>query len=381
MANSVIHLNLPSFQATVMTLKDTTLRGWPYVIAHTSAARPIVIASSEKAYQEGVRVGMSLAQASSSVPKLKILPPDPLFASQVERSLLQIASRYTPVIQHAAQGEFFLDVKGTQRLFGPPIDCSVRLKNAILKELSLEVAVAAATNKLVAKIATRTIRPRGVIEVREGEESPFLAVQESCLLPGVGTKIGALFKATDLNTIGQVATLTDSEVTALLGKKGLILRQRAQGIDPSCVDPRALSERTICGKASFGQSAFTLDEIRAGVLRAVEEAGLALRSEDLACYRLELALYYSDGKHYSAGNTLKYPLQGEAELFRHALLGCQRLLVRKGRINSVQVQLSHLEPAGGQDLFVPEALEKVVDATRVRYGEAGLRRASSLFYV
>ncbi len=382
MGSAVIHINLPNFQASILPLADSTLRDTPYVIAHPSANRPLVIAPSRRAIKEGVVAGMSLSRALSHLPELRVLPPNPHLALKVEHSLLEIASKFTPTIQNDSQGHLYLDVSGTERLFGPPIDCGVKIRRALLEELNLEVAVAAATNKLVAKIATRTIKPEGVIEVREGEESPFLAVQDSTLLPGVGPKIGALLKVASLTTIGEIATLDDTEITTLLGRRGLALREAARGVDPSLVDPRSLRERTLEGRVDFPQSAFTIDELRGGLLQAIEEVGLTLRREGLECYSVEVHLYYDDGKWCSERVLSKRPLKGDEELLEIAWKGSEKIL-RRLRVNSVRVKLANLVPSSGGDLFTPPlkaSVEAVADSTRVRYGLAGLRRATTLFY-
>ncbi|MDD3790268.1 MAG: DNA polymerase Y family protein [Sphaerochaetaceae bacterium] len=382
MGSAVIHINLPNFQAAILPLIEPSLHDYPYVIAHPSANRPIVITPSSRAIKEGIVAGMSLSRALSRLPDLKVLPPNPHLAAKVEHSLLEIASHFTPTIQNDSQGHLYLDVSGTSRLFGPPIDCGVKVRRALLEELNLEVAVASATNKLVAKIATRTIKPEGIIEVREGEESPFLAVQDSSLLPGVGPKIGALLQIASLTTIGEIATLSDVEATTLLGRRGLALKEAALGIDPSLVDPRSLRERTLEERVDFAQSALSFDEIRGGLLRAIEGVGLSLRRENLECYSVETHLFYDDGKWCSERFNSKSPLKGDEELLEAAWRGCEKIL-RRGRINSIAVKLTNLAPSSGGDLFTPPlkaSVEAVADSTRVRYGGAGLRRATTLFY-
>lgn len=383
MSSAVIHINLPNFQAAILPLIEPSLHDSPYVIAHPSANRPLVIAPSSRAIKEGIVAGMSLSRAFAMLPNLKVLPPNPRLVAKVERYLLEVASHFTPTIQNDSQGHLYLDVSGTRRLFGPPIDCGVKVRKALLEELNLEVAVASATNKLVAKIATRTIKPEGVIEVREGEESPFLAIQDSSLLPGVGPKIGALLKMASLSTIGEIASLSDTEATTLLGRRGLALREAACGIDLSLVDPRSLRERTLEGRVDFAQSAFTFDELRGGLLRAVEEVGLGLRLENLECYTTEIHLFYDDGKWCSERINSKAPLKGDEELLEATWRGCEKIL-RRGRVNSIAVKLTNLAPSSGGDLFTPPikaSVEAVADSTRVRYGGAGLRRATTLFYV
>ena len=382
---TIIHVNVTNFMASVLALNDPSLRNRAFAITHMAAARRIVIAPSNKAFAEGISVGMPIVTALHRLPSLQLVCPDSLAYNQINKALLTIAQRYTPTVQNDGKGHLYLDITGTSRLFGPAIDCAVRLRNEIQAHVGLRPAIAVASNKLVAKIGTRTIRPEGIIQIQPGNESAFLAVQDSSLLSGVGPSISRLLAVAGLHTIGQIAALDDYQVIALLGKRGLSLRDAARGLDTSRVDGRELGMRTIHHRIDFTEPAYTLESIRSAIISAVEHAGLQMRKELLACSALQVTLFWADGSASDGRKTAKRPLVLDHELITAAWQATNQALQRRIRIRACTLTLRKLSPASRElDLFTPpreELLQTTVDAVRTRFGPASLTHAAAIFHV
>lgn len=382
---TIIHVNVTNFMASVMALNDPSLRNRAFAITHMAAARRIVIAPSNKAFAEGISVGMPIVTALHRLPSLQLVCPDSLACNQVSTALLTIAQRYTPTVQNDGKGHLYLDITGTSRLFGPPLDCAVRLRNEIQTRLGLHPAIAVAPNKLVAKIGTRTIRPEGIIQVRQGEEAAFLAVQDSSLLSGVGPSISRLLVAAGLHKIGQIAALDDGQVRALLGKRGLALRDAARGLDTSRVDGRELGTRTIDHRIDFDEPAYTLESIRSAIISAVEHVGLQMRKELLVCSALQVVVFWADGSSSEGRKTTTQPLVLDHELITVAWQATHQAMQRRIRIRACTVTLHKLSPASRElDLFTPpreELLQATIDAVRIRFGPASLTHAAAIFHV
>ncbi|MCL2130270.1 MAG: DNA polymerase, partial [Treponema sp.] len=166
--DAVAHINIIGFRAAVAALLDRELRNRPYVIAG-GEGRGIVWDVSPEALRANIRPGMALAAAARLVRDLKVEAPNPAAYRKVNGTLEAIISRYAPLWQNDGAGNIYLDISGTRRLFGSPADCVSRVQNEISNELGMEAAAAAAANKLVSKVASRTIRPEGLVEVRPGD--------------------------------------------------------------------------------------------------------------------------------------------------------------------------------------------------------------------
>ncbi len=166
--------------------------------------------------------------------------------AKADAAITTIAQAYSPSIQCDRGGHIYLDMQGTTRLFGPVVDSAVHIRGEIKEKLNLDASVAVASNKLVAKVGTRTTRPAGLIQVREGDEASFLAWQDVSLLSGVGVATARLLSVAGITTIGQIAALKDDQVLAFLGKRGLALRDAARGLDSSPLQTAA--RETACAE-------------------------------------------------------------------------------------------------------------------------------------
>ena len=230
---SIVHVNITDFAAAVAIAKQPRLATRPFAIALEGSARRVVITASRKAWEEGIRAGMPVSTAQRMLPALEVLPPDTQSAAKADSAIASLVASYSPDIQCDKGGHVYLDMKGTGRLFGPVMDSALKIRKEIREQLGLEGAVAVASNKLVAKIGTRAIRPCGLAHIREGEEASFLASQDVGLLSGVGSAIARLLEVAGITQIGQIAALDDNQIIAFLGRRGLALRDAARGLDTS----------------------------------------------------------------------------------------------------------------------------------------------------
>jgi DNA polymerase-4 len=254
---AVVHLNIVGFKAAVALAKDRTLRGWPFVVADSTGGRrgshrALALDCSPEAVQEGVTPGMALAVAERKIKGLLTLAPDPPAYTAMNRELERIADLYVPAWENDKAGNLYLDITGTMGIYGPPADASSHLLRVILEETGIYPAAAVAGNKLVSKVATRTIRPTGLIQVHTGTEAEFLAHQDMRILPGMGPGLLRTAAVTGIREIGEIAALSEGEALALFGKRGPLLRSMALGIHGSPVAGNA-GEKRISGQADFNE--------------------------------------------------------------------------------------------------------------------------------
>lgn len=383
---AIIHLNVPNFVTSVATLVDSSLTEKPFVVAKESSVRPIVVALSPLAQQEGLFLGMPLSLAYRMLPSIKVILPNPTACAKLDSLLLEAASHFSPTVQTNSQGHLFLDMSGTSRLFGSPIDSAVRLRNHIQHQIGIDSSVAVASNKLVAKVGTRTIYPSGVTQIHSGDEASFLAQQDISLLPGLGQKSQTLLRVANFHQIGEVANLSDEQALTLLGKRGLSLRDASLGWDNSLVDPRNLTQRRVTKRIDFTEPAFELEMMRAALITAVEEAAFEMRKESLGCLSLHLELYWADGKRERGVYTFREPTIFDSQLIEASFLTLSKTLHRRVRLHSIALSLGNLTPYKGElELFNTiemekrKSLQKIADATRLRFGLHSLTKASTLY--
>ncbi|WP_320120939.1 DNA polymerase [uncultured Sphaerochaeta sp.] len=382
---SIIHINVTDFAAAVEVAKNPSLADTPFVVALEGSARTVVLTPSHRAWEEGIRAGMPLRFAKQMVPSLQVLPWDNQSTTKADTAITSIAQEYSPSIQCDRGGHIYLDMQGTTRLFGPVVDSAVHIQGEIRKKLNLEASVAVASNKLVAKVGTRTTRPAGLIQVREGDEASFLAWQDVSLLSGVGSATARLLSVAGITTIGQIAALGDEQVMAFLGKRGLALRDAARGLDNSPLQSGLPEKRIVQRKISFAEPILEMDALKAAVVTAGEDAALSMRTAGLGAAKIHIALLYSDGRRSEASHRIKGQWVYDLEISLVAWKVAQLAASRRVRILSCTLSLGELSPlAPTLDLFLPDAqhrsdsLQQAVDRMRHKFGPGILTHGAAL---
>ena len=430
------HVNVIDFSAQLAALRDPSLRDRPFVVA-APGARSVVLSPSRRARAEGIDSGWPVALAERAVPDLVVLAPDEAGAQALNTGIERIVRERAPGVQNDSGGHFWLDLTGTHRLFGAAQDNAARIRRSLARELGIDAVLSLATNKLVAKVLSRSIRPEGLAQVAAGDEGRFLAHQSVLLLPGVGPALSRLLVAAGLEEAGELAALDDEEVRALLGPRGIALRDAARGIDRRPLIEERLEEREIVRRLDFPVDALDMGMIRAGLRALCDDAGLALRREKLAATKLLVSIRHSDGLVRQASRRAgakrrqadsrplqadswslqagAWGLQAEAwgldrELFDAAATALEAALERRVRLRSLVLRVGGLVAAVEQyDLFAPppqglapgtvatsyrdkapvptrepfprereERLQKAVDHVREKWGLPFVQRASSL---
>jgi len=375
---TIAHINIIGFKSAVAAAKDKSLRGRPYVIAGASGGRSLALDCSPEAIRQGVTPGMALAVAERKVKDLTVLSPDIPAYEVINKELEKLAVRYAPVWENDHAGNLYLDITGTTTIFGSPVDHSTRILRDILEQIDIRPAAAVATNKLVSKVATRTIRPEGLIQVNAGTEAEFFAHQDIRILPGMGAKLLQTAAVTGIREIGEIAVLSDAEAVSLFGKKGQILRNMALGIDGSCVE--SIEKRQIIQQADFEDDVIDEITIRGAIEALAEHGGFFMRREKQGATIIKLVVVYADGmkvegqeKPRRSGYCHSYILDREISAAAERVFN--KIAVRRILIRSIGLSLEGFVRLGYEpDLFEPETetasrkLQEAVDKIQDRYG-------------
>ena len=166
---TILHVDLDAFFAAVEQRDNPALRGKPVAVGGGGASdRGVVSAASYEARKFGVRSAMPLRTAAALCPQLIFVPVDGRKYSRVSKEVMAVLRRYTPVVEQLSIDEAFLDLTGTEGLFGPGEEVGRRIKADVRREIQLTVSVGVASNRLVAKIASELGKPDGLVVVPAG---------------------------------------------------------------------------------------------------------------------------------------------------------------------------------------------------------------------
>lgn len=363
MQRSVLFVDPPAFCATVERLAAPSLRHRPVAVAPPGAERATVLALSSEARLAGITRGMPVLKARKLCPDLVLVPPNPRLYARASRALHEILRIYAPVIEPRGYGHAFLDLTGTTRLFGPAIDVAERIRRESASRLGLPLTVGIAINKLVSEAATRAVRQCGSAAVRQGsdchsatlphcppgDEATFLAPHLIEVLPDVPLDIRERLDEYQLERIGMVALITESDLCAVFGMRGRQLKAQALGLDSRPVLPPAVRAEL---RASH---TFATDTNDLGVLTPLlrllaESLGDKLRRRGLAARRLTVAVEYADYEHDR--RAVSVPAAAlDIELWEAAKRALTLAMARRVTLRTVTVSVDRLMAQVQLDLF------------------------------
>jgi DNA polymerase IV len=360
---SVLFIDPPAFCTTLEGMAAPALRTRPLAIAPPAADRSTILALSAEARLAGLMPGMPVRKAQQLCPDLIVLPPNPELYARASRALHDILRVFAPTIEPRGYGHAYLDLTGTDRLFGPPQDVAARIWREAHDRLRLPVSVGIAVNKLVSQAAIRADRRTGgradgwssgrgteLLQVASGHEREFLAPHPLEVLPELDPVIRTRLEDYQLEVIGEVAAISESALCAVFGRHGRILRARARGIDPRPVlSPEQQSEFRVAH--TFASDTNDLEVLHPMLRLMTERLGRRLRRRELTAGRLRLEVSYAD-----------YTTAARAVLIRAAVLdselwdAARRALAlatsKRLAIRSIAVTLDRLaEPEEQLDLW------------------------------
>jgi DNA polymerase IV len=385
---SIIHINVADFAVAVERLVDRRLKERPVIIAHDTAVRATVYDMSEEAYQNGVRKGMSLQRALRYCRDAAVLPLHPFRYERAMLQLLKCALPYSPLIEKSdIDGHMFIDVTGTGRLFGPPPDIAWRIRKTIRANMGFDPIWSVAPNKLVAKVATRMVKPVGEYIVGAGEEARFMKPLPIHLVPGIEREDLKCFREFDLTRTGHVANLSMGQLYVMFGNRSHSLYNAVRGIDPSPVLPAGQKHPMVSVDRTFGNDTNTAASVESVLYRLVEKAGIDLRKRRLAARRIRIVLDYSDGRRMTRQATADPATANDFRLFAVAKTALKGVWKRRVRIRHLRLICHRLTyPPAQIALFSEHEQEKkksdnlifAFDSIRRRYGFNAIRVGRTL---
>jgi len=375
---AVLHFNVADFAVAVEQVNDSSLRGRPLIIAPLQAARAVVYDMSEEAFGEGVRKGMPLRQATRICRGASLLAPRvPLYQKAMQAFFKELQS-YSPLIECGqADGHFFVDVTGTHRLYGPAPDVGWRVRRHARSSLGINPIWTLGTSKLVAKVASRLVKPVGEYIVTAGDEAIFLEPLPIHLLPGISGKELQKMQEFRLTTIGALARLNRQQLMVPFGSRCDYLHAASRGVDDSRVCRPATEAESLDYEHSFADDTNDQRQVEGVVATLVSRAGFQLRAQQQVTRRVGIWLRYSDGGHVVRQASCKVGTAGDMLLHSLAQTALQRAWIRRTRIRSCRLVCDRLQRRSSQLSLFPEPelrqlqqkkIAGAMDTLRSRFG-------------
>jgi DNA polymerase IV len=386
LSRTILHVDMDAFYASVEQRDHPEYRGKPVIVGSdpkNGKGRGIVSTCSYEARKFGVHSAQPISQAWKLCPRGVYVLPDMRKYGRVSSLVMNVLRGFTDALEQVSIDEAFLDVTGSERLFGAGVEIARKIKNRMQEELHLTASVGVATNKFIAKVASDLKKPDGLVVVQPGCEKEFLAPLPIGRLWGVGPKTEASMLKMGLTRIGQLVELPESGLIGKLGKSGAHFWQLAQGIDDRPVMPEE-GFKSIGHEITFERDTDDFDLLHRTLLDLSERVAHRLRLNRARARTIALKFRTTDFSTHTRRITLSEPADTAEKIFPIALTLLKSLFRKGAFVRLIGVSSGNLEiTASGkqQELFSQappkdRKLADAVDSITNRFGHKAITRAA-----
>ncbi len=375
-----MHADLDSFYASVEQRDDPGLRGRPVIVGGG-----VVLAASYEAKAYGVRTAMGGAAARRLCPQAVVVPPRMSAYSQASEAVFEVFRDTSPLVEALSVDEAFIDVSGLRRVSGTPVQIAARLRNDVRERVGLPITVGIARTKFLAKVASQEAKPDGLLLVPPGRELAFLHPLPVRRLWGVGAVTADKLRAHGIETVADVAELSESMLASMVGAAmGRQLYGLSRNIDRRRVTT-GVRRRSVGAQRALGRAGNTMSaaEVDAVVIGLIDRIASRMRGAGRTGRTVTLRLRFNDFGRATRSRTLPRATcstQVLLEAARQLVTAAAPLIAERG-LTLVGFAVSEIDRDGAEQLVLPfttggehAAVDAAVDSVRRRYGKSALTR-------
>ncbi len=380
---------MDAFFVSVEELYDPSLKGKPVVVGGRPNERGVVSAASYAARKFGVHSAMPLRTAYKLCPRAIFVEGHPSRYREYSQKVYTVLQDFSPLVEMASVDEAYLDITGTERLYGPPLKAAHLLHERMKAATRLNCSIGISASRMVAKVASDQAKPNGALWIIPGQESAFLAPLDVRKIPGVGKVTEKNLHSLGIRKVGDLARLEDNFLEQRFGKWGLALAGKSRGMDAGGWYDGEIGEvagpKSISHEHTFNEDTAELAQLESTLARLCEMVGRRLREQHLLARTLQLKLRYSDFSTITRAHSLARGTGIDTEIYReiHALFLANWKPGATVRLLGVNAS-SWAEGEEQLDLLGEDTHERwrrtlaVADKMRDRFGESAVSLASGL---
>ncbi|MBA4418614.1 MAG: DNA polymerase IV [Syntrophus sp. (in: bacteria)] len=381
MERTIICIDMDAFFASVEQQTNPRLKGKPIAVIG-SGQRTVITTSSYEARQYGVKTGMNVYEARKLCPGLIFVVGDNRKYTHTCRELGLIYCQFTPDVEIYSIDEAFLDVTGTEHLFGGAEAIGRSLKRLIKDRFGINCTVGIGPNILIAKLASDLAKPDGLMRVPQDRVGPLLEGLPVKKLWGIGRHTEEKLKTMGIVTCGDLGRAPVSVLRRRFGIIGEGLKVMGMGIWARPVAVREEDPKSIGHGMTLPRDIYIREDMEMYILQLSEMVGRRARQYGHTGRRVSLTLRYTDFHTFTKQTTLHSHTNDTRDIFRSALSILDTIRLRD-RVRLIGVRLSHLVRETGQMTLFPDgarrkSLIEAMDMVNNRYGEHRLMWGSYL---
>jgi DNA polymerase-4 len=391
----ILHVDMDAFYASIAVRGRPDLQGVPVIVG--GGYRGVVLSADYLARASGVRSGMPMTRARRLCPGAEVVAPDFDTFTTVSASVMENFRRVTPLVEVLSLDEAFLDVRGSTRRLGSPVEIAERLRATIHDEQGITCSVGIAASVTMAKMASRWAKPDGVFVCTPSSLTTWLHPMDVGELYGVGEKTSELLHRLGLVTVGDLAHTPLRTLQRAVGDHlGRHLHDLAWGIDDRQVVARNRSafaavmggdpDKSMGASETFGHDTDDRELVVRELLRLTDRVTTRMRRAGVAGRTVTITVRFADFTTITRSRTLAEATDVTQEVFAEAVRSYDALALQRARIRLVGVRLEGLVPRervhrqlvlGQRDRGWSEA-DRAADQVVRRFGAGTVRPASLL---
>ncbi|MDA0998959.1 MAG: DNA polymerase IV [bacterium] len=377
---TIVHVDMDAFFVAVERMNNPSLRGRPVIVGGSTGSRGVVSAASYEARSSGVHSAMPMTTARRLCPDAVYLPARHHRYTEVSGQVMEILRGFSPVLQAVSVDEAYLDLTGTERLFGPPLAAAQQMRDALMGEVGCSASIGIASNRMMSKIASELAKPAGIFQVIPGMESALLAPLSVEKIPGVGKVTAGRLRTLGVGKVRDLARFPLAMLEAHFKSAGPDLYRKARGEDAAELIMES-APKSLGKEPTFPADQSDPVFLEGIISRLADQATSRLRKRKMESRGVTLKIRYADFSTFTRAAPLDPPTDLARPVTETALRLLRRELGPKHRpaVRLLGVYLTGLSEKNLQPLLIEEKdrareerLTAGLDAVRDRFGESAL---------
>ncbi len=379
MERSIMHIDLDTFFVSCERLLDSRLKGKPVLVGGISG-RGIVAACSYEAREYGIHSAMPMRMAQQLCPESIVIRGNSSVYSKFSDTITEIIKEESPLYEKSSIDEFYIDVSGMDKFFGC-YKWAQELRKRIIKETRLPISFGLSTSKTVAKVGTNEAKPNNYRKVEKGAEKSFLAPLPVKKIPMVGDQTNRMLCSMGVKYVRTVQEMPIELMERVMGKNGIALWKKAQGIDNTPVTPYH-ERKSVSSSLTFERDTIDVHKLKSLLTAMAEKLAFYLRNDSKLTSCVTVTLRYSDFDTRTRQKRIPYTSL-DHKLIETVMGLFDQLYDRRVLVRLVGVRYSHLIGGAYQINLFEDTSESIklyqaIDKVRTRFGQDAVRRAITL---
>lgn len=382
----IIHIDMDAFYASVEIRDNPSLAGKPVVVGGSPQGRGVVSAASYAARKFGIHSAMPAARAVRLCPSAVFIRPRMDHYVSISKQIREIFFRFTPLVEPISLDEAFLDVGGSEKLFGPAPGIAARIKQILKSELGLAASAGVAPNKFLAKVASDLDKPDGLVIVPVDKIQEFLDPLSIRRVWGIGPRTEKRFSSLGVSTIAGIRSLPFDVLKRHFGINSDHFWRLSRGLDSR----RVVSERearSISHETTFSVDIENPETLHAWLQELAGQVAMRMRRLDIKGKTVQIKVRFADFRTITRSQTLHEYCFSTSQIEQVTRKLLENVLREQGhpvRLLGASVSNLNYGIAVQKTLFDVEEKQKLArideacDELKQKFGNQAVRTATAL---